>query len=113
MSRISDQFERLKREDRKGFIPFITAGDPDLETSLSIVLKLSELGADVVELGVPFSDPMADGPTIQRSSQRALANGANLTGVLELAGAVPVAWPAEGCTTRPFGLSITISASSS
>lgn len=88
MSRISEQFERLKREGRKGFIPFITAGDPDLDTSLLIVLKLAELGADVIELGVPFSDPMADGPTIQRSSQRALANGANLTGVLELAGAV-------------------------
>lgn len=69
-----------------GFIPFITAGDPDLGTSLAICLKLAELGADVIELGVPFSDPMADGPTIQRSSQRALDNGVTLGDVLILAG---------------------------
>ena len=69
-----------------GFIPFVTAGDPDLTTSLSIVLKLAELGADVIELGVPFSDPMADGPTIQRSSQRALDQGVTLRHVLNLAG---------------------------
>src|SRR5687767_8007768 len=84
MSRIAGQFEQLKREGRKGFIPFVTVGDPDLETSLAIVLKLAELGADVIELGVPFSDPMADGPTIQRSSQRALANGVKLVDVLAL-----------------------------
>ncbi len=69
----------------RGFIPFITAGDPDFETSLAICLKLAELGADVIELGVPFSDPMADGPTIQRSSQRALDNGVTLGNVLKLA----------------------------
>ena len=85
MSRISSKFEELKEKDRKGFIPFVTAGDPDLETSLSIVLKLAELGADIIELGVPFSDPMADGPTIQRSSERALAGGVTLASVLELA----------------------------
>ena len=85
MSRIAKQFEKLKSEGRKGFIPFVTAGDPDLETSLEIVLKLAELGATVIELGVPFSDPMADGPTIQRSSQRALEKGVSLTDVLELA----------------------------
>jgi tryptophan synthase alpha chain len=68
-----------------GFIPFVTAGDPDRETSLSIILKLAELGADVIELGVPFSDPMADGPTIQRSSQRALAGGTRLQDVIDLA----------------------------
>ena len=84
MSRISDRFSRLAAESRKGFIPFITAGDPDLETSLAVVLKLAELGADVIELGVPFSDPVADGPTIQRSSQRALAGGVNVPGILEL-----------------------------
>jgi tryptophan synthase alpha chain len=84
MSRIAKQFERLRRAGRKGFIPFITAGDPDLETSLSIVFKLAELGADVIELGVPFSDPMADGPTIQRSSARALQNGVSLSDVIDL-----------------------------
>ena len=85
MSRIGERFERLRRDGRKGFIPFVTAGDPDLETSLAIVQKLADLGADVIELGVPFSDPMADGPTIQRSSQRALERGVSLTDVLELA----------------------------
>jgi tryptophan synthase alpha chain len=80
-----------RRSGRKAFIPFVTAGDPDLDTSLSIVLKLAELGADVIELGVPFSDPMADGPTIQRSSQRALAQGAKLRGVLGLAARVRTA----------------------
>lgn len=85
MGRITDRFDQLRRQGRKGFIPFVTAGDPDLETSLAIVLKLAELGSDVIELGVPFSDPMADGPTIQRSSQRALSNGVRLADVLELA----------------------------
>ena len=85
MSRITSKFQQLKADGRKGFIPFITAGDPDLSTSLSIVLKLAEKGADLVELGVPFSDPMADGPVIQRSSQRALENGISLKDVLLLA----------------------------
>lgn len=85
MSKIGGKFIDLKNSDKKGFIPFITAGDPDLATSLSIVLKLAELGADVIELGVPFSDPMADGPTIQRSSQRALDKGTTLHDVLKLA----------------------------
>ena len=85
MSRIADRFSQLRSDGRKGFIPFVTAGDPDLETSAAIVVKLAELGADVIELGVPFSDPMADGPTIQRSSQRALANGVTLPDVFELA----------------------------
>lgn len=84
MSRITEKLIDAKKRGG-GFIPFVTAGDPDLETSLSIVLKLAELGADVIELGVPFSDPMADGPTIQRSSQRALDAGATMHGVLDLA----------------------------
>jgi tryptophan synthase alpha chain len=78
----------MKAEGRKGFIPFVTAGDPDVETSLAIVLKLAELGADIIELGVPFSDPMADGPTIQRSSQRALENGVDVSTVLSIASKV-------------------------
>src|ERR671913_52430 len=85
MRRIERQFEQMRVFGRKGFIPFVTAGDPDLETSLLIIRKLAECGADVIELGVPFSDPMADGPTIQRSSQRALSNGVNLMDVLALA----------------------------
>lgn len=80
MSRIRENLEW-----GRGFIPFVTAGDPDLATSLAICLKLAELGADVIELGVPFSDPMADGPTIQRSSQRALDRGVTLRDVLKLA----------------------------
>jgi tryptophan synthase alpha chain len=84
MNRIDSKFEELRANGSKGFIPFVTAGDPDLETSLSIILKLAELGADVIELGVPFSDPMADGPTIQRSSDRALKGGSTLGGVIEL-----------------------------
>ncbi len=69
---------------KKAFIPFVTAGDPDDATSLEIVLKLVECGADIIELGVPFSDPMADGPTIQRSSLRALKNGMNIGRILKM-----------------------------
>ncbi|MBV9216402.1 MAG: tryptophan synthase subunit alpha [Acidobacteria bacterium] len=85
MNRIERQFKLLREGRRKGFIPFVTAGDPDLASSLEVCLKLADLGADVIELGVPFSDPMADGPTIQRSSQRALENGVTLPDVLHLA----------------------------
>ena len=88
MSRIREKFDELKRAGRKGFIPFVTAGDPDLETSLEIVLKLAELGADIVELGVPFSDPMADGPVIQRSSARSLERGTTFRDVLEFSSEV-------------------------
>lgn len=82
MSRIDDKFEELRRSGRKGFIPFVTAGDPSLDVSISVVLKLASLGVDVIELGVPFSDPMADGPTIQRSSSRAVSAGVTLENVL-------------------------------
>ncbi len=85
MSKIADKFMQLRSEGRKGFIPFVTAGDPDLDTSLEIALKLADLGADIIELGVPFSDPMADGPTIQRSSERSIRNGTTLNDVLDLA----------------------------
>jgi tryptophan synthase alpha chain len=84
-SRITKTFEELTTHGRKGFIPFVTGGDPTVELSESIVLSIAESGADVIELGVPFSDPMADGPTIQRSSQRALQNGATLLDVLSIA----------------------------
>jgi tryptophan synthase alpha chain len=84
MSRIVEKFDELKRAGRKAFIPFVTAGDPDRETSIEIVNALAESGADIIELGVPFSDPMADGPTIQASSMRALTNGTTLGDVLEI-----------------------------
>ena len=81
---IAEIFTTLRSNGRKGFIPFVTAGDPDLATSLSIVKALADEGADIIELGVPFSDPMADGPTIQSSSQRALARGTTLSDVFGL-----------------------------
>ncbi|MBD9368792.1 tryptophan synthase subunit alpha [Xanthomonas sp. XNM01] len=78
MSRIDTQFARLAAAGRKALIPFVTAGDPALETTVPVMHALVEAGADVIELGVPFSDPMADGPVIQRSSEHALARGAGL-----------------------------------
>ncbi len=75
MSRISDTFVELKRSGRGGFIPFITAGDPDLVTTELLLVELAAAGADIIELGVPFSDPVADGEVIQRASERALRRG--------------------------------------
>ena len=84
MSRIKSAFERLNGEARKALIPFITAGDPEAALTVPLMHTLVEAGADIIELGVPFSDPMADGPTIQRASERALARGMSLRKVLEL-----------------------------
>lgn len=84
MSRIREVFENLRREGRHAFIPYITAGDPDLETTEAILLALAEAGADVIELGVPFSDPMADGPVIQRASERALKRSLGVRDILPL-----------------------------
>jgi tryptophan synthase alpha chain len=84
VSRLADTFARLKKEGRAAFVPFITAGDPDMETSFAILEKLPAAGADVIELGVPFSDPMADGPAVQTSSVRALKSGASLVKVLKM-----------------------------
>ena len=84
MSRIAGRFAKLRGENRAGFIAFITAGDPDAETSFAILEKLPEAGADVIELGMPFSDPMADGPAIQASSMRALKAGANMKATLAM-----------------------------
>src|SRR5206468_10413421 len=75
MSRIREKFRELKRSGRGGFIPFITAGDPDLATTERLLIELANAGADIIELGVPFSDPVADGEVIQRASERALRNG--------------------------------------
>jgi tryptophan synthase alpha chain len=74
VSRIQSAFERLARERRKALIPYVTAGDPGAEVTVPLMRALVAAGADVIELGVPFSDPMADGPVIQRSSERALRN---------------------------------------
>src|SRR3954454_21084056 len=75
----------LTFQHKPGFIAYITCGDPDLETSREVILAAVRAGADVVELGVPFSDPVADGPVIQRASERTLHRGTNLAGVLEMA----------------------------
>jgi tryptophan synthase alpha chain len=83
LSRITESFAQLKRTGRKGFIPFITAGDPDLQTTGELIVELARLDPVVIELGVPFSDPMADGPTIQRSSERALRRIFGLEEILE------------------------------
>lgn len=84
MGRIEDAFNNLKHNGRKGFIPFITAGDPDLETTEQILIELAQAGATLIELGVPFSDPMADGPVIQRASERALKNSFGLEDLLDM-----------------------------
>lgn len=84
MSRIQSVFERLQAEGRKGLIPFMTAGFPTPADTLPLMRALVAGGADIIELGVPFSDPMADGPTIQRSSERALAEGMTLRKVLDM-----------------------------
>ncbi|HEY8204691.1 MAG TPA: tryptophan synthase subunit alpha [Pyrinomonadaceae bacterium] len=84
MSRIPETFQKLKREGRKGFVPFITAGDPDLQTTHDLIVELARVGASIIELGVPFSDPMADGPVIQRASERALRHGFGLPEIFDV-----------------------------
>jgi tryptophan synthase alpha chain len=84
MSRIQTTFQRLQAEGRKALIPFITAGDPDGESTVPLMRSLVAGGADIIELGVPFSDPMADGPVIQRASERALAKGMSLARVFDI-----------------------------
>jgi len=83
MSRIAATFEALKRAKRKALIPYICAGDPIPDATVDVMHALAKGGADVIELGVPFSDPMADGPVIQKASERALANGIGMTQVLD------------------------------
>ena len=84
MSRIAARFAALAAAKRKALIPYITAGDPDPSLTVGLMQALMESGADVIELGVPFSDPMADGPVVQRASERALAKGVSLAMVLDL-----------------------------
>ena len=84
MSRIQGRFQALARDRRKALIPYITAGDPHPSLTVPLMRALVEAGADILELGVPFSDPMADGPVIQRASERALANGTGMRDVLDV-----------------------------
>jgi tryptophan synthase alpha chain len=86
MSRIQGRFQALARDKRKALIPYITAGDPHPSLTVPLMRALVEAGADILELGVPFSDPMADGPVIQRAGERALKHGVGLPDVLRLAG---------------------------
>jgi tryptophan synthase alpha chain len=85
MTRIEKRFTQLKAEGRKAFIPYITAGDPSLDLTEQLVIGLDRAGADVIELGIPFSDPIADGPVIQRATERGLRAGVTLNKVLDLA----------------------------
>src|SRR6267154_1113187 len=83
MSRIAETFADLKRDGGRGFIPFITAGDPDLKTTHDLIVELAGAGATLIELGVPFTDPMADGPVIQRASERALRHDFGIAEILQ------------------------------
>ncbi len=83
MRRIAQRFELLRKNGEKALVVFLSAGDPDLDTTDALVLAMAESGADLIEIGVPFSDPVAEGPTIQRSSERGLASGASLRRILE------------------------------
>jgi len=84
MNRIEKRFSELKRKKKKAFIVYITAGDPDTKTTEKIALELDRCGVDILELGIPFSDPIADGPTIQAASQRSLSNNINVAKILGL-----------------------------
>ncbi|MEE2708454.1 MAG: tryptophan synthase subunit alpha [Gemmatimonadota bacterium] len=88
MNRIAEKFETLRKEKRTALIPYISSGYPDLDTTRRFVLELERCGANIVELGVPFSDPVADGPTIQRASLRALQQGTTLKGIVETVTAI-------------------------
>jgi tryptophan synthase alpha chain len=85
LGRIENAFSELAREGKKGFIPFITAGDPNLQATGELLVELAQAGATIIELGVPFTDPMADGPVIQRASERALKHGFGMQEVLDVA----------------------------
>lgn len=87
-SRIHNRFNQLHKQSGKALVTFITAGDPDLATTAALLPRMAAAGADIIELGIPFSDPMADGPTIQRASERALASGVTLEAVLAMVSGV-------------------------
>jgi tryptophan synthase alpha chain len=84
MNRVDEKFKQLKQKNKKAFIVYICAGDPNMPTTKEIAIGLDIAGVDIIELGIPFSDPLADGPTIQKASQRALSKGANIDKILRL-----------------------------
>ncbi len=88
INRLEETFSRLKKTNKKALITFITAGDPDIDVTGDIILVLERSGADIIELGIPFSDPMADGPTIQASSERALKGGVTISKILSVVAGV-------------------------
>ncbi len=88
MNRIDERFRRLRQAGERALMPYLTAGDPDLSTTRSLILEFEKRGADLVEIGVPFSDPLADGVTIQRASQRALQAGTTLARILDMVGSL-------------------------
>jgi len=88
MSHLAETFARMKATGKPGLVTYVTAGDPDLAATTGVLLALDRGGADVLEVGVPFSDPLADGPVIQRATERALASGTTLTGVLDMVAGV-------------------------
>lgn len=88
MNRIDLKFEELKRQNKKALIPFVTAGDPSLKSTVNIVLEMDKKGADIVEIGIPYSDPLADGPIIQASSQRAIEGGTKIKNIMETSGKI-------------------------
>lgn len=83
MNRINEKFSSLKSKKKKALITFITAGDPDLESTVEAIKTMENAGADIIEIGIPYSDPLADGPTIQASSTRALKNGTKISGIMQ------------------------------
>lgn len=87
-SRITKKFEELKKDNKKALITYVTSGDPDRATTINLVLKMEEAGADIVELGIPYSDPLADGPVIQRASERALKGGTNIDNVFSMVSSI-------------------------
>ena len=109
MNKIEQKFQHLKLQKRKAFIAFITAGDPDLKTTEDLVVALEGAGVDIIELGIPFSDPLADGPTIQASFYRALKKGTNVKKILEtvkrirLRSSVPIAFMTSYNPVLRFG----------
>ena len=84
MNRLQKTFADLRARDERAFIPFVTCGDPDMKTTRALLMSYIEAGADIVEIGIPFTDPLADGPTIQRASERALSGGATMDKALQL-----------------------------
>src|SRR6185312_12582567 len=102
MSRIERRFAQLKQEGRAGLVIYLTAGDPDPDTSFALFSKLAEAGADLIEIGMPFSDPMADGPSIQAAGQRALKSGTTLRSTLAMVRRLREADPDTPCVLMGY-----------